>query len=234
MKLLKNFLKKTNRNDRYYWEYYNRLHFISSAIKKLNLPPSAKILDVGGATGDNLLAKFEIPNVTTLDISADADMVASADNIPAADNSYDIVTCIDTLEHIPSEKRERVIHELIRAASRAVFIAAPVDSAENNKAERLVLKYVKNKFIEEHQKYGLVDFRQIKSLLREKKNSGLIESFEIGELDDLLNWVIMMTAGYVDENAIYQEAYFLENKFHPRRCAISIYKTAPTQAILTE
>jgi len=215
--------KKPKQDNKYHWEYYNRLHIISSAIKKLNIP-SAKILDVGGATGDNLLSKFGISNVTTLDLAPNADIVASADNMPAADNSYDIVTCIDTLEHIPPEKRERVIHELIRVAGKAVFAAAPVNSPENNKAEQLVLKYIKNHFLTEHQKYGLVDFQKIISILHKEKTGGIITSFESSEIDDLLNWVIMMTSGHVNESAIYQEAYFLENKFHPRRTVISIYK----------
>ena len=200
------------------------MYFISSAIKKLNIN-SAKILDVGGATGDNLLSKFGIPNVTTLDLAPHANIVASADNIPAEDNSYDIVTCIDTLEHIPPEKRERVIYELMRVAAKAVFVAAPLNSPENNKAEQLVLKYVENDFLKEHQKYGLVNFGKITSILHKAKSNGLILSFECREIDDLLNWVIMMTSGHVNESSIYQEAYFLENKFHPRRNVISIYKT---------
>jgi len=222
MRLLKKLFKK-NQNNKYHWEYYNRLCFISSAIKKLNIQ-AAKILDVGGATGNNLLSKFGISNVKTLDISPAADIVASADNIPAEDASYDIVTCIDTFEHISVDKREMAIQELIRVASKAVFIAAPVNSPENNQAEQLVLKYIKNDFIQDHQKHGLVDFREILSLLDKEKLNGHISSFECFEIDDLLNWVIMMTSGHVDENSIYQEAYFLENKFNPRRNVISIYK----------
>ena len=224
MKLLKKLFTEPARKDEYHWEYYNRLYFISSAIKKLNIP-SAKILDVGGATGDNLLSKFGISNVTTLDLSPHADIVANADNIPAKNNSYDIVTCIDTLEHIPPENREQVIYELIRVATKAIFITAPVNSPENNNAEQLVLKYVKNDFLKEHQKYGLVDFQKIISILHKEKNNGLISSFDCSEIDDLLNWVIMMTSGHVNESKIYREAYFLENKFYPRRNVVSIDKT---------
>lgn len=224
MKLLKKLFKKAKWDDKYHWEYYNRLYFISYAIKKLNIN-GAKTLDVGGATGNNLLSKFGISNVTTLDLAPNADIVASADNIPAEDNSYDIVTCIDTLEHIPAEKRGRVIREIIRVASKAAFVAAPVNSPANNKAEQLVLKHIQNNFIKDHQKHGLVDFRQILSILDKEKTSGHISSFECCEIDDLLNWVIMMTSGHINANSIYQEAYFLENKFNPRRNVISVYKT---------
>lgn len=223
MKLLRNLFSKHEQKPKYYWEYYNRLNFVSSRIKELNLS-APSILDVGGATGNNLLSKFGIPNVTTLDTNPHADMIESADNIPAQNNSYDIVTCIDTLEHIPLENREQVIYELIRVASKAIFIVAPVDSPGNNKAEQLVLKYVENKFIEEHQKYGLVNFEQIKSILHKKKIKGIIKDYKTTELDDLLNWVIMMTRGHVNETVIYQKCFFLENRFYPRRNAISVYK----------
>ncbi|MFH1352774.1 MAG: class I SAM-dependent methyltransferase [bacterium] len=223
MKLLRNLFSKQKQKPEYYWEYYNRLNFVSSRIKELNLSVP-RILDVGGATGNNLLLKFGIPNVTTLDTDPHADMVANAENIPAQNNFYDIVTCIDTLEHIPLKNRDRVIYELIRVASKAIFIVAPVDSPENNKAERLVLKYTGNKFIEEHQKYGLVNFKQIESILHKQKEKSIIKDFKKDEIDNLLNWVIMMARGYVNETVIYQECFFLENFFYPRRNALSIYK----------
>ena len=206
----------------HYWEYYGRLHFVSEAIKKLELP-AYKVLDVGGATGNNLLRAFGIRDVTTLDLDPRADIVSSAENIPSPDNSYDMVTCIDTLEHIPEGVRDRCIQEMLRVASLAVFIVAPQKTEANVSAEQLVLKYRKVKFLEEHRLYGLVDFANIERQLQDHENNHGISRFEVKELDNLLSWVILMTLDYVSPSAIYQEAFFLENAFFSRRKALSIF-----------
>ena len=223
MEILRRIRSKIRHEYKHNWEYYNRLRFVSDRIKQLAVS-HPRVLDVGGATGDNLLKKFSIGKVTTLDTDPCADIVGSADDIPLEDNSYEVVTCIDTMEHIPKDAREKVVREIIRVASKAVFLVAPVNSEENNQAEQIVLKYTRNRFIEEHQTYGLVDFDKIESILRVLQKNGGIKSFDKKSLDDLLNWVTMMTRRHVFHyNKIYQEAHFLENRFCPRRIALSIY-----------
>lgn len=225
MKILQRICSKINilKGYEYYWEYYNRFLFVSNQIKQLPIS-NPRILDVGGATGNNLLAKFNISNVTTLDINSKADIIASVDDIPLDDNSYDIVTCIDMLEHIPNANRKNAVFEIIRVSSIAAFMIAPVNSEENIRAEQLVFKYTKDPFLAEHRKYGLVDYKQIESMLIELKDKGEITNFERTEIDDLLNWVTMMTRfNFFSHNKIYEETNFLENRFIPRRIALSIY-----------
>ena len=41
------------------------------------------------------------------------------------DKSFQVVSCIDVLEHLPLEARDRAIDELVRVASRAVLVACP-------------------------------------------------------------------------------------------------------------
>lgn len=207
----------------HHWEYFNRQNFVSQRIKSLNLEHS-RVLDVGGATGNNLLKRFGISNVTTLDIDPKANIVASAADIPLEDGSYDVVTCIDTLEHIPQADREKVVGELVRVAAKAAFLVAPMASRENDQAEKLVLKYLECGFVEDHQKHGLVDFDRIRAQLQDMQEKGAIRSFEESWLDNLHGWVILMTRGFVSESRIYQEAYFLENRFCPKRTAFAIYK----------
>jgi hypothetical protein len=112
----------------------------------------------------------------------------------------------------------------VRVASKAVYLVAPFDSEENNRAEELVLKYKKNWAIKEHKIYGLVDFDKIESVLHSLKENQTIKNFQKKELDNLLNWVTMMLSNHADESKIYQETHFLENRFVPRRIALSIYK----------
>ncbi len=225
MKIIQRICSKINaiRGYNYFWEYYNRFSFVSNKIQQLPIS-NPKILDIGGATGKNLFEKFDVKNVTTLDINSEADIIASVDNIPLDDNSYDVVTCIDMLEHIPKAIREIAVNEILRVVSFAAFIIAPVNSDENIRAEKLVLKYTKNHFLQEHQRYGLVDFIKIESMLLKLKEKGEIINFEKSEIDDLLNWVSMMTRfNLFSHNKIYKESIFLENRFVPRRIALSIY-----------
>ena len=44
-------------------------------------------------------------------------------NIPFADNHFDLVTCIDVLEHV--ENYERFLKELLRVSKKGVFISTP-------------------------------------------------------------------------------------------------------------
>jgi ubiquinone/menaquinone biosynthesis C-methylase UbiE len=48
------------------------------------------------------------------------------------DKSFSVVSCIDVLEHLPVEARDRAIAELVRVASRAVLVACP--HGENGQA----------------------------------------------------------------------------------------------------
>ena len=214
-----------------YWEYYNRQIFVSEGIKKFGLE-RARVLDVGGATGNNLLKRFGIKNVTTLDIEKKADIVASAADMPLDDASYDVVTCIDTMEHIPANDRDKVVRELVRVAARMTFLVAPILSPENNEAESLVLKYRDCSFVKDHQVHGLVDAHRIRSLLGELVEQGTVDRFEEVALDDLHSWVLLMTRGFASELTLYKEAYFLENKFFPKRFGFVIYKPikAPNMA----
>lgn len=48
------------------------------------------------------------------------------------DQSFQLVSCIDVLEHLPLDARDRAIDELVRVASRAVLVACP--HGENGQA----------------------------------------------------------------------------------------------------
>jgi SAM-dependent methyltransferase len=225
LRRVKHILNKFGSKKKYehYWEHFNRQSFVSEGIKLLGLEGS-KILDVGGATGNNLLLRFGMKNVTTLDIDPSANIVANAADIPLEDRSYDVVTCIDMLEHVVREDRGLVVGELIRVAEKAVFLVAPADSPENNLAEKLVLKYLDCDFVKDHQLHGLVDFEKIRLQLQDMQEKGVIEKYEEVALDNLHSWVLLMTRGYVSESRIYQEAFSLENRFYPKRIGFAIYK----------
>lgn len=45
--------------------------------------------------------------------------------LPFSDRSFPVVSCIDVLEHLPLEARNRATRELLRVAECAVLIACP-------------------------------------------------------------------------------------------------------------
>ena len=219
------FLKKRVLPRRsHYWEYYGRLKFASDQIFSHHLDQYT-VLDVGGATGNNLLGKFGVKNVTTLDVKEGADIVASATKMPVQDNSFDFVTSLDMLEHVRQDLRSRVVDEMIRVSRICVAIIAPVKSPENIWAEDLVLTYRHADFLQEHKEQGLVDFDQIENQLDHLRSIGKISASRRVELDNLQTWVSLMTEDFCDSSEVYAKCYErLENRFVPRRIALVISK----------
>ena len=209
----------------HFWEYYGRVKFASQVIFDSKIK-DYNVLDIGGATGDNLLKKFGVQNVTTLDLKPGADIVASAAEIPVEDESFNFVTSLDMMEHVPSNLRAQVVSEMVRVAKDRAIIIAPINSKENIWAEEFVLRYRHADFLIEHKDQGLVDFEQIYMQLEGLKKEEKIKSYEKFELDNLQTWVSLMTEDFGDSSEIYQKCYeTLENKFVPRRIAVVIHKS---------
>lgn len=61
----------------------------------------------------------------------------SATALPFRDGAFPAVSCIDVLEHLPPEKRARVIEECVRVAARVVLFAFP----NGERARRFDLEY---------------------------------------------------------------------------------------------
>jgi SAM-dependent methyltransferase len=118
-------LKKYAYSEQYHWWHRARrriiLELLSKYTQKLNIN---RIIDIGCGTGGMLLHLNKF-NVGIFGIDNSQDMVmfckargytnvicASAENIPFYDNSFDIITMLDVLEHIPDDIK--VLQELIR------------------------------------------------------------------------------------------------------------------------
>ena len=85
------------------------------------------VLDVG-AGGRSRLCRI-LKKVISLDVRAisGVDIVASAWALPFRNNAFDVVVCVDTLEHIPREFRKRVLQELKRVTKRRVVVHGPLE-----------------------------------------------------------------------------------------------------------
>lgn len=147
---------------------------IVSYLKEKKLE-NTKILEVGsGSLGivpylkkpiDGLDLDFSGPQTPLLN-----KIKGSSLDLPFRKNSYDVVICVDTLEHIEKEKREKAITEVLKVAKRLGIITVPVGSLSELQDKKLDILYrkvfnQKNNFLSEHVKNGLPQTDEILVIL---------------------------------------------------------------------
>jgi len=143
------------------------------------------ILDVGGC-GSSLkhylpedtvvLADVDPPPVVTHPMVPpryDDYLLASGAALPFRDESFDIFTAHDTLEHVPEAERVAFLQEARRVARQFVILNGPVYRPETAAAERRLALFMErtvgevNPFLTEHITNGLPRKKDIAAVLRE-------------------------------------------------------------------
>jgi hypothetical protein len=87
-------------------------------------------------------------------------VLAHGDCLPFRDRSFDVTVNIDMLEHVPAQRRQGVIEELLRVSRRAVCLAVPCDPLAEQQDRDLDNRYLANfgtryQFLIEHVDNGL-------------------------------------------------------------------------------
>jgi SAM-dependent methyltransferase len=109
------------------------------------------VLDAGGVPG--LLSRY-LPRrtrIVTANVDPPADLLVRGVELPVEDASFDLVTSIDVLEHIPPDDRPAFIGELVRATKRRVVLCCPLGSPEHQAAEAELLEWYERVTGEHHQ-----------------------------------------------------------------------------------
>lgn len=131
------------------------------------------LLDVGGYPGvfvREFTKAFPRWTGTTLDTPAEElpnYISGTGDKMPFGDESFDAVTSIDTLEHIPPDHRGPFLSELCRVSRNLVVVAAPFHHASTAAVERLLndahreLFGAEHPWLHEHVANGLPKLRPI-------------------------------------------------------------------------
>lgn len=156
-----------------------------------------KILDVGGYPGliSDFLPKDQTYIIDLVPCSKPNYILGNGTSLPFENDSFDVVTAIDTLEHVLPAKRNEFISELVRVSSKLVIIMGPFFSENIHLAERIILEFslktlgddfAESHPLREHLLYGLP---QINHLKEELNNLGC--EFLIFPSGYLYHWMIL-------------------------------------------
>lgn len=107
-------MKATLAVDEDHWWYRGRRRIIRAELDKLALPAGARILDAGCGSGRTLQELVDYGTVSGVELNPDAAELARARNLgevvvgrleelPWADETFDLVTCLDVIEHTPDD-----------------------------------------------------------------------------------------------------------------------------------
>jgi SAM-dependent methyltransferase len=102
-----------SRDDSHWW-YRGRRRVLRAALDRLPLGPAARLLDAGCGSGRTLDELARYGRVSGIDLSAEAvacargrgheDVrVARVEDLPFEDAAFDVVTCLDVVEHTPDD-----------------------------------------------------------------------------------------------------------------------------------
>jgi SAM-dependent methyltransferase len=132
-----------------------------------------RVLDVGDWNG---LAALFCPEDLTLCLDPDGRGRAryvQADGrwLPFADGAFDVVACLDALEHVPSAERPRIAAELRRVAAHAVVVAVPTADGGTASQEAALERFVRDVLggpqeqLREHRENGLPTVDEVRGWL---------------------------------------------------------------------
>jgi len=180
-------IRKINRkithslNEKYpEWDVSVALRYLGIVkdIRK-NFKNKVKILDVGsGGFGLCVYIKGKY-DITGTDIETGGKIFkntkvikASADKLPFKDSSYDIITSVDMMEHLPEKIRKKAVFEMVRVAEQKIYLAFPRGkmSALIDRFIRRYYKFTHKReldFLNEHIRYQLPKERETEVFFNE-------------------------------------------------------------------
>jgi SAM-dependent methyltransferase len=109
--------------DEHHWWYRGRRRIIRAELERLPLPGQAQVLDAGCGSGRTLADLVAYGEVSGIELHEDAAEVARLrghgevrvgrlEELPWADASFDLITCLDVIEHTPDDRT--ALAELLR------------------------------------------------------------------------------------------------------------------------
>jgi SAM-dependent methyltransferase len=108
-------MQQTLAVDEHHWWYRGRRRIIRAELDRLTLPPRAQVLDAGCGSGRTLAELVHYGTVSGIELNEDAAELARSrghgevrvgrlEELPWADASFDLITCLDVIEHTPDDR----------------------------------------------------------------------------------------------------------------------------------
>ena len=118
-----------------HWWYHGRRRIVVDVVAGLPLPPQPRILDAGCGSGRNMVELSRFGTVVGLEPSERGAevarsrgvgevVVAGIDTMPLEASRFDLITCLDVLEHIEDDRG--ALRELRRVARPGGLLLATV------------------------------------------------------------------------------------------------------------
>ena len=145
------------------FDQYQRYATAVRIVESLGGWKGRRILDVGGAPGflELFFDNTEVAVVDRYGTHGGNFIVADGAKLPFADNAFDIVVSLDTLEHVPAQFRPAFLSECQRVAGDIVVLSAPHATDGVVLAEKALQAFVTARFgevfgtLQEHSDNGL-------------------------------------------------------------------------------
>ena len=101
--------------DEHHWWYRGRRRIIRAELDRLPLPAGAQVLDAGCGSGRTLEELVRYGEVRGIELDEGAASVARdrgygevlvgrLEELPSADATFDLITCLDVIEHTPDDR----------------------------------------------------------------------------------------------------------------------------------
>ena len=121
--------------DEHHWWYRGRRQIVRTEVERLELPAQAEVLDAGCGSGRELQDLAAYGNVHGIELDPDAAAYAASrglgevqvgrvEELPWEDDSFDLITCLDVLEHVPDDRGALI--ELRRVSKPRGWLLATV------------------------------------------------------------------------------------------------------------
>lgn len=122
-------------SDERHWWYRGRRRVLRAELDRLPIGPAARLLDAGCGSGRTLDELADYGQVSGLDLSPVAAAAAkrrghsdvhvgAVEQMPFDDESFDVVTCLDVIEHTPDD--QVTLAELLRVTRPGGVLVATV------------------------------------------------------------------------------------------------------------